>query len=97
MRRTEQLQELRLMKFEEVYDGTFGSGRNPLLTRCGHSGFMPRIAHTVFAGVPILPHHITHRGNRREAVFFSDNDRSRYLTWLAAYCQKHGSISSPTA
>lgn len=48
---------------------------------------MPRIARTVFAGIP---HHITQRGNRREPVFFSDDDRRRYLTWLAAYCRKHG-------
>jgi putative transposase len=32
---------------------------------------MPRVARTVFAD---LPHHITQRGNRRETVFFNDED-----------------------
>ena len=41
---------------------------------------MPRIARTVLAG---LPHHITQRGNRREDVFFLDEDREIYLAWLA--------------
>ena len=47
---------------------------------------MPRIARTVFAG---LPHHITQRGNRRDDVFFTDEDRYRYLGQLKEYCQKH--------
>jgi putative transposase len=48
---------------------------------------MPRIARTVFAGVP---HHVTQRGNRREPVFFRDDDRLLYLDWLAAYGRRHG-------
>jgi len=47
---------------------------------------MPRLARTVFAGVP---HHITQRGNRREDVFFADDDRRAYLEWLKAYCDEH--------
>ena len=47
---------------------------------------MPRRSRTVFGGVP---HHITQRGNRRGDVFFSDDDRSAYLTWLQAYCSAH--------
>ena len=47
---------------------------------------MPRLARTVFAGVP---HHITQRGNRRENVFFADEDYSVYLEWLQYYSQKH--------
>ena len=47
---------------------------------------MPRIARPVFAGIP---HHITQRGNRREDVFFSDQDRAAYLAWLGEYCAKH--------
>ena len=46
---------------------------------------MPRVARNVFAGIP---HHITQRGNRREDVFFEDDDRTIYLDWLAHYCQK---------
>jgi len=48
---------------------------------------MPRIARTVFGG---LPHHITQRGNRREDVFFTDEDRQFYLRYLEKYCQIHG-------
>lgn len=48
---------------------------------------MPRLARSVFAGVP---HHITQRGNRRENVFFSDEDRKVYLGWLKEYCQREG-------
>ncbi|MCP4492465.1 MAG: transposase [Gammaproteobacteria bacterium] len=47
---------------------------------------MPRQARTVFAGVP---HHITQRGNRREEVFYTDEDRTTYLDWLHEYSQKH--------
>jgi putative transposase len=47
---------------------------------------MPRLARTVFAG---LPHHVTQRGNRREDVFFTDDDRRAYLAWLKAYCDEH--------
>jgi putative transposase len=32
-----------------------------------------------------VPHHITQRGNRRQDVFFSDEDRHRYLAWLVRY------------
>ena len=47
---------------------------------------MPRLARIVFAGVP---HHVTQRGNRREEVFFTEDDRHQYLEWLADYCQHY--------
>ncbi len=47
---------------------------------------MPRLPRAVFAG---FPHHITQRGNRREPVFFSDEDRLLYLLWLKEYADKH--------
>ena len=47
---------------------------------------MPRLSRTVFAGVP---HHITQRGNRREQVFFTDEDRLAYLSLLKDYSEKH--------
>ena len=47
---------------------------------------MPRLARNVFAGIP---HHITQRRNRREDVFFSDEDRNIYLEWLSDYAQKY--------
>lgn len=47
---------------------------------------MPRLARTVFSRVP---HHLTQRGNRREDVFFTDDDRKAYLKWLGEYAKKH--------
>lgn len=47
---------------------------------------MPRLARSVFAK---MPHHITQRGNRREDVFFDDEDRAVYLGWLREYAQAH--------
>jgi putative transposase len=51
--------------------------------KCAYALYMPRQARAVFSG---LAHHITQRGNRREDVFFSDEDRLVYLAWLQAYC-----------
>lgn len=48
---------------------------------------MPRFARVV---VPGLPHHITHRGNRRDEVFFSDEDREEYLAILLDYSRGYG-------
>jgi putative transposase len=47
---------------------------------------MPRLARHVCARVP---HHITQRGNRRENVFFTDEDRQVYLQWLKDYAEKY--------
>jgi putative transposase len=33
--------------------------------------------------VPGLPHHVTQRGQRREAIFFEDGDHEVYLDLLA--------------
>jgi len=46
---------------------------------------MPRLARTVFTE---LPHHITQRGNRREDVFLTKEDRLIYLEWLGV-CRRH--------
>ena len=48
---------------------------------------MARIARFV---VPGLPHHVTQRGNRRERVFFSDDDYALYRDLLADQCRKQG-------
>ena len=46
---------------------------------------MPRIARIV---IPHYPHHITQRGNRRQSVFFNDEDYIFYKkTIAAALCQ----------
>ena len=47
---------------------------------------MPRLARAVCA---LVPHHITQRSNRREKVFFSDEDREAYLCWLKDYAEIH--------
>jgi putative transposase len=43
---------------------------------------MPRIARTIVTNVP---YHITQRGNRRQDVFFSPEQRQQYLDWLLNY------------
>jgi len=47
---------------------------------------MPRLARVVY---PNIPYHITQRGNRREDVFFCDEDYVFYLALLKKYCKKH--------
>lgn len=36
-----------------------------------------------------LPHHVIQRGNRRQTVFFSNNDRVEYLRLLGEQAKKH--------
>jgi REP element-mobilizing transposase RayT len=48
---------------------------------------MARLARTVVAG---LPHHVTQRGNRREAIFFEDGDQGVYRDLLAEQTRKAG-------
>ena len=48
---------------------------------------MARIARFVAPG---LPHHVTQRGNRRERVFFGDEDFSLYLDLLKEACGREG-------
>jgi len=48
---------------------------------------MPRMARIV---VPDCPHHVTQRGNRREAVFQTDADRQRLLGLLKGYAADRG-------
>ena len=48
---------------------------------------MARIARFVASG---LPHHVTQRGNRRERIFFSDDDYALYRGLLAGQCRKQG-------
>jgi putative transposase len=42
---------------------------------------MARLARVV---IPGLPHHVTQRGNRRERVFFEDDDYAAYLALIAS-------------
>jgi putative transposase len=48
---------------------------------------MARLARIV---VPLVPHHVTQRGNRRQTVFFSDDDYRRYLALLGEYTRAAG-------
>jgi putative transposase len=48
---------------------------------------MARLARVVAAGVP---HHVTQRGNRRQQVFFGDDDYAAYRTLLAEGCRAAG-------
>ncbi|MGD0192186.1 MAG: transposase [Rhizomicrobium sp.] len=46
---------------------------------------MARLARIV---VPGFPHHVTQRGNRREAIFFEAGDQEIYRDLLAEHCSK---------
>jgi len=48
---------------------------------------MPRVARIV---VPGFPHHITQRGNNRQAVFFTDEHRILYLELLKKHSEQYG-------
>jgi putative transposase len=48
---------------------------------------MARLARVV---VPGVPHHVTQRGNRRQAVFFRDEDYRDYLALLTEHAGKAG-------
>src|SRR2546423_184317 len=50
------------------------------------SGPMPRPDRTT---VPGLPHHITHRGNRREQIFKDDEDYRTYLRLLRKAIERY--------
>ncbi len=48
---------------------------------------MARIARVV---VPGLAYHLTHRGNRRQPIFFRPSDRDVYRCWLEEYSDFYG-------
>lgn len=48
---------------------------------------MARIARIVAPG---RPHHVLQRGNRRQKVFFNDDDRKEYLEYLMLYAKPAG-------
>ncbi len=43
--------------------------------------------------VPDVPHHVTQRGNRRQPVFFGDDDYRLYVELLAEHCRARGVAS----
>jgi len=46
---------------------------------------LARLARVV---VPGVPHHVTQRGNRRQPVFFRDEDYASYLSLMKEWCEK---------
>ena len=48
---------------------------------------MPRLARVI---IPNIPHHITQRGNRRQPVFFSEEDRQLYVRVLLDQSRRYG-------
>jgi len=48
---------------------------------------MARIARII---IPNIPHHVTQRGNYRQLVFDTDNDRVQYLSWIKEYSERYG-------
>ncbi len=50
---------------------------------------MPRVARIV---IPGIPYHIAQRGNRRQKVFFSDEDRALYLRLLCRWSHQAGLV-----
>jgi putative transposase len=44
---------------------------------------MARLARVV---IPGEPHHVTQRGSRRQATFFSDEDYAAWLHLMAGWC-----------
>jgi putative transposase len=48
---------------------------------------MARLARVV---VPGYPHHVTQRGNRRQAAFFNEGDYEVYLDLMAQWCGVYG-------
>jgi len=48
---------------------------------------MPRLARIVIPGVP---HHISHRGNNRQDIFFVGDDRKAYLRFLKEHAERFG-------
>ncbi len=39
--------------------------------------------------IPGVPHHVTQRGNRREAIFFEPGDDAVYLDLMATQLERH--------
>ena len=48
---------------------------------------MARIARLV---IPDYPHHVLQRGNRRQTVFFNDQDKATYIEYLKVYAKPAG-------
>ncbi len=47
---------------------------------------MPRIPRIV---IPGIPHHCVQRGNYRQTIFLSEQDRIKYLSWINEYSKRY--------
>ena len=50
---------------------------------------MPRAARII---IPDMPHHVIQRGNRRQTIFTTDQDRQLYLRYLKAACIRNSVV-----
>jgi len=57
------------------------------IAACRYSRTMARLARVVVSGVP---HRVTQRGNRRQIVFFGDDDYRSYLALLKEHARSAG-------
>ena len=70
--------------FKRVYPVAFAL--EEMVDQLEHfSACVSRLARMVFPG---LPHHVTQRGNRREAIFFEDGDQQLYCDMLGEQLRK---------
>jgi len=74
--------------------GQNGTGQNGtdafsmrLHATAGYFTFMPRRARFI---VPGVAHHVTQRGNNRQQVFYSPEDRQFYLALLTRHSRRNG-------
>jgi putative transposase len=63
--------------------------RQPSEVRCHAPLLFRRMARVARAVVPGLPHHVTQRGNRRQATFFVRSDYELYMSLMAHWCAKY--------
>ncbi len=76
----------------------FKKGTEPFLVQKGlrplfdtaslpeYTSRMPRVARAVVDGIP---YHVTQRGNRGQDVFFADDDRRAYMSYLRDYSERY--------
>lgn len=67
----------------QVVSTLFVDGGRPVAYRVA----MPRTARIV---IPSLHYHVTQRGNRRQQIFFDEEDYRAYLSLLAHFAERHG-------
>ncbi|MBL8713621.1 MAG: transposase, partial [Alphaproteobacteria bacterium] len=60
------------------------------MTDYHYSDYIPVMARLARVVAVDMPHHVTQRGNRRQQVFFCDEDYEAYRLLLAEGCRKAG-------